>query len=80
MKPTIVITQDTHLLIEAKAKASGPMIAENFSITPNRPKNSPLLLAGARLENRLRERAWVPPCTTATSQARHQNSTTECRK
>ena len=61
----------------AAANIAGPMIAENFSMMPNRPKNSPLLAAGDMAAYRLRLSAWLPPCTIATIQAMNQNSTTE---
>ncbi len=56
----------------APANTSGPSSVANFSMIPNRLKNSPLLAAGIMLANRLRLSAWLPPCTQATSQARHQ--------
>ena len=56
------------------------MMAPNRATAVKNPKNSPLWEAGARFEYRLRLRAWLPPCTMATAQARNQNSMTVSRK
>ena len=55
-------------------------MAENLDMTEKNPKNSPLTEVGDIEEYRLRLSACDPPWTTATIQARNQNSMTASRK
>jgi len=49
------------------------------SKTAKKPKNSPDLAAGIMLAKRERERAWVPPWTSAMSPAMRKKSALESR-
>ena len=54
----------------AISNVAGPAIAPNYSKIEKNPKNSDDRSRGIMLAKSDRLRAWLPPCTTATINAR----------
>ena len=64
----------------ARPKRTGPKIPANFSNTEKKPKNSDDLWLGIIRANSERLKAWLPPWTIATRNARTKKCQTAVMK